>query len=124
MEQLRNGKGAKSGTRTPGTPDPYAYLAEIDTPVREEIKQVLRELENETPQTKRRRFEEEGIHTPEYATTPALLEMRRQTLEEHRNRYLPTESEKKKEMEKTVNIGHLFLKEDLLASFLWKSTFS
>lgn len=108
LEQLRGnvrGREPKTSTKTSdGTPgsDPYG-LADLDTPLREEMKQVLRERENETPQTKRRRYHEEGIFTPEYLKSPAILEAQRQGRQEYLNRHMPTESEKKKEAEKTVS---------------------
>lgn len=48
-----------------------------------------------TPETKRGRWEDDERNTPEYARTPYLLEQKRQWLEERRNRYKPTESEKR-----------------------------
>lgn len=108
LEQLRGNVRAKdpkastkTGDATPAT-DPYG-LADLDTPLREEMKQVLRERENETPQTKRRRYHEEGVFTPDYLKTPAILEAHRQGRLEYLNRHMPTESEKKKEAEKTVS---------------------
>lgn len=77
----------------------------LDTPTREQVMQKMQEMENETPQTKRRRQEEEGYGgTPEYATTPYFLEKRRQFEEERRMRHMPSESEIKRIKEKTVNI--------------------
>lgn len=101
LEQLR-GKLAKPAPKTPDAQDKYEYLNEFDTPIRDSIKELLHRDENETPQTKRRRFEADGIRTPEYARTPALQEARRQAIEEVRNRHMPTESAKKREQQKTV----------------------
>lgn len=103
LEQLRKKAPPKTTPKATDN-DRYDCLNEFDTPIRESIKELLHKDDKETPQTKRRRYEAEGIRTPEYARTPALQEARRQAIEEVRTRHMPTESAKKREQQKTVGM--------------------
>lgn len=80
-------------------------LNELDTPLRNSIVQRFKELDEETPQTKRRRYDAAGIKTPECATTPYWMEYKRQQLEERRTRHAPTQEQIEKIKNQTVNIG-------------------
>lgn len=112
VEQLR---GGPSTPGIPGVPACAAHLISspinycernlnmMDTPTREQVKQIMEEMEKDTPQTKRRRKEEAGYVTPECLKSPYLMEQKREFLEERRMRHMPTESEIKKIKEKTVN---------------------
>lgn len=75
----------------------------IDTPTRDEIYQRFKELEEETPETKRRRYETAGIRSPEEATTPYWKEFKRQQLEERRMRHAPTQEQIDKIKNRTVS---------------------
>lgn len=75
----------------------------LDTPTRESLLQRFKELEEETPQSKRRRCEENGIQTPEEATTPYWKEFKRQQLEERRTRHNPTQEQIDKIKNRTVS---------------------
>lgn len=70
-------------------------LGSFNASEREHIQDVLDDA-LDTPETKRRRWEEEEMRTPEYARTPVLREQRRQWLEDRRNRYKPTQNERTK----------------------------
>lgn len=103
VEQLR---GVKSKT-SPASPAIPVFnedvLNELDTPTRNSILQRFKELEEETPQTKRRRYEADGIKTPEEATTPYWKEFKRTQLEERRMRHAPTQEQIQKIQNRTVS---------------------
>lgn len=103
MEQLRsaNPKTSPSSPLIPVFNE--AVLLELDTPTRNSILQRFKELEEETPQTKRRRYEADGIKTPEEATTPYWMEFKRQQLEERRMRHAPTQEQIQKIQNRTVS---------------------
>lgn len=110
VEELRAG-GSKSKSpssrqqniASPSTPyDGEVDYSDFDTPMREDLNRIRKELAAMTPQTKRRCLEEDGIRTPEYATTPYMIEQKRKQLEEERAEY-GTPSDKAKEKEKTVS---------------------
>lgn len=63
---------------------------------RETLREIISRVTLDTPETKRRRYENGERDTPEWGREEALVEKRRQFLEERRMRYMPTESEKKK----------------------------
>lgn len=86
-------------------------LNELDTPTRNSILQRFKELDEETPQTKRRRYEKAGIKTPEEATTPYWNEYKRAQLEERRTRHAPTQEQIDKIKNKTVRPNHLSSRE-------------
>ena len=71
--------------------------------MRNSILQRFKEMEDETPETKRRRYEKAGIKTPEEATTPYWMEYKRQQLEERRTRFAPTQEQIDKIKKRTVN---------------------
>lgn len=103
MEQLR-------GVSKPATPDSPiipvfndAVMNELDTPLRNELLQRFKEMDEETPETKRRRYEASGIKTPECATTPYWMEYKRQQLEEKRTRFAPTQEQIDQIKKRTVN---------------------
>lgn len=77
-------------------------MNDLDTPTRESILQRFKELDEETPQTKRRRYEEKGIKSPEEATTPYWMEYKRQQCEERRTRHAPTQEQIEKIQNRTV----------------------
>ncbi|XP_055297166.1 DNA topoisomerase 2-binding protein 1-A [Sitodiplosis mosellana] len=95
VEQLRG--GSKPSNTAPDSPIIPQFnpevLNELDTPTRNSILQRFKELDEETPQTKRRRYEQAGIKTPECATTPYWMEYKRQQLEERRTRHAPTQEQ-------------------------------
>lgn len=123
LEELRGNGSSKSSKqiakKKSTNVDSYDCLADIETPIRESIKQVLRDRDNETPETKRRRYEENGIRTPEYATTPFILEEKRKILEERRMRHRPTESQIKKNKEKTVRSLQILIFEKIVPRFIF-----
>lgn len=79
-------------------------LNELDTPTRESILQRWKELDEQTPETKRRRYEAAGIKTPEIATTPYWMEYKWQQCEERRTRHAPTQEQIDKIKNRTVII--------------------
>lgn len=94
VEQLRGDKSKPTTPESPLIPSGNRdYLQMLDTPTRESLLERFKELEDETPQTKRRRCEQAGIYTPEEATTPYWLEFKRQQLEERRTRHAPTQEQ-------------------------------
>lgn len=109
VEQLRGDK-PKATPESPLTPaGNREYLKMLDTPTRESLLQRFKELEDETPQTKRRRCEQAGIFTPEEATTPYWKEFKRQQLEERRTRHAPTQEQLDRIQNQTVSMTSLFL---------------
>lgn len=84
----------------------------LDTPLRNAIEQRFKELDEETPQTKRRRYDQAGIKTPECATTPYWMEYKRQQLEERRTRHAPTAEQIEKIKNQTVRRQHSVLNTD------------
>lgn len=80
-----------------------AVYNELDTPMRNSILQRFKEMDEETPETKRRRYEKSGIKSPEEATTPYWLEYKRQQLEERRTRFAPTQEQIDKIKKRTVS---------------------
>lgn len=100
-------------------------LNELDTPMRNSILQRFKEMEDETPETKRRRYEKSGIKTPEEATTPYWMEYKRQQLEERRTRFAPTQEQidkiKKRTVNKKFNINFRISGIDKDYAFLFKS---
>lgn len=108
VEQLRG--NTKPRTPPPASPSSSSmadeeendYMKNLDTPTRETIMKMVQDIENLTPQSKRRRYEEDGIKTPECATTPYFTEQRRQYFEELRAQRQPSEATLK-EKDKTVN---------------------
>lgn len=99
-----------SGTSSPGTDN--EFMKGLDTPTRNSIKQMAKEYDDLTPQSKRRRCDELGIKTPEEVTTPYIMEQRRQYYEE-----LRMERQKEKEaLEKE--------KESKTVSFFWMTNIS
>lgn len=106
IEQLGGAKagGSKACPDSPLTPARNAALTMLDTPTRNSLLRRFKELEDETPQSKRRRFEEAGIHTPECATTPYWQEFKRQQIEEQRTRHAPTQEQIEKIQNRTVSV--------------------
>lgn len=100
VDQLRGPSKSKKPA-IPGENEFEDCFKDLDTPTREHLKKQYQEIENLTPKSKRRCFEENGVKTPECATTPYILEQRRQIFEELREPYLPSTSATK-EKEKTV----------------------
>lgn len=107
IEQLRVPSGKQvSSPDSPLIPTRNPEILDmLDTPTRESLMQRFKELEDETPQTKRRRCEESGIYTPEEATTPYWKEFKRQQLEERRTRHAPTQEQIDKIKNRTVSIS-------------------
>lgn len=107
MEQLR---GAKSRPQDPASPLIPTFntdvLNDLDTPTRNSILQRFKEMEDETPQTKRRRYEKSGIKSPEEATTPYWREYKRQQCEERRTRHAPTQEQIEKIQNRTVSLNN------------------
>lgn len=106
VEQLRGSKSSRiqSDPSSPLIPTfNREVLNELDTPTRESILQRFKEMEEETPQTKRRRYEQAGIKTPECATTPYWMEYKRQQLEDRRMRHAPTQEQIDKIQNRTVS---------------------
>lgn len=107
VEQLRGDK-AKLTPESPLIPTGNRdFLKDLDTPTRESLLQRFKELEEETPQTKRRRCEQAGIYTPEEATTPYWREFKRQQLEERRTRHAPTQEQLEKIQNRTVSTSNI-----------------
>lgn len=104
VEQLRGDK-PKPTSESPLIPTGNReFLKMLDTPTRESLLQRFKELEDETPQSKRRRCEQAGIYTPEEATTPYWREFKRQQLEERRTRHAPTQEQLDKIQNQTVSV--------------------
>lgn len=114
MDELRGTNRAKpqtplstkssslSGISSPGTDN--EFMKGLDTPTRNSIKQMAKEYEDLTPQSKRRRCDELGIKTPEECTTPYIMEQRRQHYEELRMvRQREKEALEKEKESKTVS---------------------
>lgn len=106
VEQLRGApKQTNASQSSPLIPTfNREVLNELDTPTRNSILERFKELDEQTPQTKRRRYELAGIKTPECATTPYWLEYKRQQLEERRTRHAPTQEQIDKIKHRTVSI--------------------
>lgn len=122
---LRGGANGSGGNKTPRTfvrEYHQDLLNKCPTDERETLREILSRTTLETPETKRRRYENGERDTPEFAREEVLLEKRRQFLEERRTRYLPTESEKKKQ-KSTVSGQFVHLKflsiYDLFSYFLF-----
>lgn len=81
-------------------------LSLMDTPVRECVRDIIMNIQPDTPETKRRRREEdpEFWDTPECAKASYMLAQKREFLEARRTRNLPTESEKKNKKPSTVSV--------------------
>lgn len=91
MDELRGTNKAKPQTSLSGKSSPVSrisspitdneFMTGLDTPTRNSIKQMAKEYEDLTPQSKRRRCDELGIKTPEEVTTPYIMEQKRQYYE-------------------------------------------
>lgn len=104
VEQLRGDKSKSSNSESPLIPTANReFLKQLDTPTRESLLQRFKELEEETPQSKRRRCEQAGIFSPEETTTPHWREWKRQQLEERRTRHAPTQEQLDKIQNQTVS---------------------
>lgn len=91
-----------SGISSPGTDN--EFMKDLDTPTRNSIKQMAKEYDDLTPQSKRRRCTELGIKTPEELTTPYIMEQRRQYFEELRmERQKEKEAIEREKESKTVS---------------------
>lgn len=113
VSMLRASGANQRGTKSPNTPigaardnDGGNLFDSFNTPDRENIQRDLNEASGtETPETKRKRWEDDERGTPEYARTPYLLEQKRKFLQERIDRYKPTESEKNKKKSTVSTIG-------------------
>lgn len=105
IEQLGGAKasGSKASSNSPQTPTANSALKMLDTPTRDSLLKRFKELEDETPQSKRRRCEAAGIQTPECATTPYWQEFKRGQIEEQRTRHAPTQEQIEKIQNRTVS---------------------
>lgn len=74
----------------------------LDTPTRESLLQRFKEMEEETPRTKRRRYEEASAYIPECATTPYWKQFKWEQLEERRTRHAPTQEQIQRIQNRTV----------------------
>lgn len=110
---LRPSGANRRGTNSPSTPigavrdnDDGNLFDSFNTPDRENIQMDLNGAsDTETPETKRKRWEDDERGTPEYARTPYMLEQKRKFLQERIDRYKPTESEKNKKKSTVSEIG-------------------
>lgn len=108
VDELRGTNRAKPQAPLPATSSPGTdneFMNGLDTPTRNSIKQMAKEYDDLTPQSKRRRCDELGIKTPEELTTPYITEQRRQYYEELRMERQKEKKalEKEKESKTVIN---------------------
>lgn len=123
MDELRGTNRAKPQTPLSGTSSPNTdneFMKGLDTPTRNSIKQMAKEYDDLTPQSKRRRCDELGVKTPEEVTTPYIMEQRRQYYEELRmERQKEKEALEREKESKTVSYYYWTKSISALFGYRW-----